>query len=76
MPNTRSEAHERLGAAIRRSRREAGLTIEQLGFRASLSPRYVAGVERGEINAALENLLSLVGALDRRLADIAADAAI
>lgn len=67
----RSPDHARLGEAIRRERIRQGLTLEELAHRAALNPRYVGGVERGEINAATANLLKLVRGLGVTLADVA-----
>jgi transcriptional regulator with XRE-family HTH domain len=70
VPTARSKDHELIGTALRRRRQELRLTIEALAAEADLNPRYVAGVERGETNVALENLLKLTRASDLTLAEL------
>jgi transcriptional regulator with XRE-family HTH domain len=67
----KSAEHRRLGQVLREERLSHGLTLEDLGHRASLNPRYLGAVERGEINVALANLLRIVTTLDATLADVA-----
>jgi transcriptional regulator with XRE-family HTH domain len=52
-----------LGSNLRRCRREAGLTQEQLAHLADLHPTYVSLMERGQRNPGFEILVKLVGAL-------------
>ena len=56
---------------MRAIRRDRGLTIEETAGRAGLNPRYLAGVERGEINIALTNLLKAATALQTSLVAVA-----
>jgi len=62
-----SAEHARLGGALRAIRKEADRTIDDIALEAGLNPRYLAGVERGEINIALTNLLKTVTALETSL---------
>ena len=71
MAQPTSAEHARLGAALREIRKERELTIEELAHRAKLNPRYLAGVERGEINIAVTNLLKVVVALGTSLEVVA-----
>jgi transcriptional regulator with XRE-family HTH domain len=66
-----SAQHVRLGQALRAIRHERGLTIEETAGRAGLNPRYLAGVERGEINIAITNLLKSIAALETSLVAVA-----
>ncbi|WP_119697589.1 helix-turn-helix domain-containing protein [Microbacterium halotolerans] len=53
-----------LGAQLRALRRARGLTQEQLAEQLQVTPRYLAGVERGERNLTLDS----VDALAKQLA--------
>jgi len=51
------------GALVRAKREAAGLSQEELGFRAGLHRTYVGSVERGERNITLANVYRLAKAL-------------
>ena len=52
-----------LGRAIRQSRAQVGMSQEALAMEASLDRSYMGGVERGEHNLSLMNLLKIADAL-------------
>ena len=52
-----------LGAAIRRARSAKGLSQEALAVDADLDRSYMGGIERGEHNLTLMNLVKIAGAL-------------
>jgi transcriptional regulator with XRE-family HTH domain len=58
------------GKAIRLLREERGYSQEVLAERAGLHRNYVGGVERGERNVALENIVKLAAALSVRTRDL------
>ncbi|CAH1748285.1 HTH cro/C1-type domain-containing protein [Thauera humireducens] len=60
------DAGEAFGKVLRRVRREAGLTQEQLGFEADLRRTYVSLLELGQQQPSLTTILKLAAALQRR----------
>jgi transcriptional regulator with XRE-family HTH domain len=53
----------KFGKTIRRLRLEKGWTQEVLADRARLHPTYIGGIERGERNVGLDNIIRLARAL-------------
>src|SRR3989454_12271512 len=52
-----------VGGNIRRMRKHARLTLEQLAEKAESNPKYLGGVERGEENIGLKKLEQVAAAL-------------
>ena len=63
----------RFGSRIRSLRDDRGLSQEELAERAGLHRNYVGGVERGERNIALENIVKLAKALSIPTRDLFTD---
>lgn len=57
------EALRRFGERIRKNRKRKGLSQESLAFEAGLDRTYIGGVERGERNISLLNILKVARAL-------------
>ena len=53
----------KFGKTVRRLRLEKGWTQEVLADRARLHPTYIGGIERGERNVGLDNIIRLARAL-------------
>jgi transcriptional regulator with XRE-family HTH domain len=53
----------KIGKTIRRLRLAKGWTQEELADYAKLHPTYVGGIERGERNVGLDNLIKIARAL-------------
>ena len=62
-----------LGAAIRRARSAKGLSQEALAVDAGLDRSYRGGIERGEHNLTLMNLVKIAGALKVRASNLLAE---
>jgi len=60
-----------LGAAIRRLRNEADLTLEDLAAAADMHVTYLSGIERGKNNPSWTKLAGLATALDIPVSAIA-----
>jgi transcriptional regulator with XRE-family HTH domain len=67
----RSPRHLAFGEALREVRSKHGLSQEGLAHAAKLDRTYVSGIERGERNPSLANLLRLADALGIRLSELA-----
>ena len=59
----RSAAHAAFGRAIRDLRRGRGVSQEQLGYDSGLHRTYIGGIERGERNPSLTNIVRIAEAL-------------
>lgn len=66
----RSPAHAAFGTAIREIRNEIGISQEALADRCDLDRTYVSGIERGERNPSLTNILKIAAALNTRPGDL------
>lgn len=66
MPSTpRSPSPERLtfGSRLRAERHKKGLTLEDVADAADMNWSYIAGLERGERNVAIDNMAALAAAV-------------
>lgn len=54
---------KKLGIKLRKLRKKAGLSQEELGFRAKLHRTYIGSIERGEQNVSVDNIHKLAKAL-------------
>ncbi len=54
---------KQFGRRLRELRKKAGLSQEELGFRAKVHRTYVGSVERGEQNISVDNVHKLAKAL-------------
>lgn len=71
MAEARSAAHLAYGRALRELRSECGISQERLAHLSGLDRTYVGGIERGERNPSLANLLKLAEALGVRVSELA-----
>ncbi len=70
----RSPAHAAFGQAVRDARGRRGVSQEALGHECGLDRTYISGIERGERNPSLTNVLKIAKALDVTAADLHARA--
>lgn len=63
----------RFGERVRQLRLAKGWSQEELAARSRLHPTYIGGIERGERNVGLDNILKLAGALDEHPSALFAD---
>ena len=66
----RSPNHVAFGRTIRRFRVQRGLSQEGLGLRSGIDRSYMGGVERGERNVSLTNILRIADALEVPAAEL------
>lgn len=59
----RRNPKEIFGHNVRRFRTQAGLSQEELGYRAKLHRTYISSIERGERNVSVENIFAIADAL-------------
>lgn len=70
MPAPRSAFHLAFGRAIREIRHELGLSQEELALQSGIQRSYMGGIERGERNPSLANILKIAQTLDVPPSDI------
>lgn len=70
---TTHSVKSRFGIRLRQLRTDQGYSQEELAERAGLHRNYIGGVERGERNVALENIVKLAKALSVRPGELFAD---
>lgn len=66
----RSPSHAAFGNAIREIRTQRGISQEALADKCGLDRTYISGIERGERNPSLTNILKIAAALEVRAAEI------
>jgi len=68
--HAREERLVKIGRAVRRIRRQRGVSQEQLALLADLDRSYVGGIERGEHNLTIMSLAKLAQALEVQLKEL------
>jgi len=70
MDRKTTDIRMRFGIKLRQCRLQAALTQEELAERAGLHRTYIGGIERGERNVSLVNMLKLARALNLKLSEL------
>jgi transcriptional regulator with XRE-family HTH domain len=71
---TRSHSHAAFGNAIREIRKRHGISQTALAEECRLDRTYISGIERGQRNPSLTNILKIAAALSTRPSDLFARA--
>lgn len=71
---TRSPAHAAVGNAIREIRKRRGISQSALAEECRLDRTYISGIERGQRNPSLTNILKIAAALGTPASQILARA--
>jgi transcriptional regulator with XRE-family HTH domain len=61
---------KRFGSKVRELRQSKDLSQEELAFKAGVHRTYLGGIERGERNPALKNIVSIARALDVPISEL------
>lgn len=65
-----TSSRKQLGKKLRQLREKAGLSQEELGFRANLHRTYIGAIERAEQNVSVDNIHKLAKALKVKISDL------
>lgn len=60
----------KFGNRVREIRNDAGISQEELAFRAGIHRTYLGGIERGERNPSLKNIDRIAKALNIEIAEL------
>lgn len=60
----------KFGANIRRIRKQRGFSQEELAHRSGLHRTYIGGIERGERNPSLANIVAIANGLSCKAEDL------
>jgi len=65
-------AAERFAQNLAAARKQAGLSQEEVGFRADVHPTWISHLESGQSNPTLDTIVRLAAALETKSADLLA----
>lgn len=63
-------SREQIGRRLKKARKNRGLTQAEVAERSGINTNYYACIERGEVNASVEKLHSIIKALKVKSSDI------
>lgn len=73
-PHAKDKVLTAFGAAVRRLRRERGISQEELALKCEIDRSYMGSIERGEQNSGLLHIAKIAKALNVRIAELMAAA--
>lgn len=65
---------QRFGQRVRQLRRQANFSQESFADKCGLDRTYIGGIERGERNVALKNIVAIADALEMSISELMAGA--
>ena len=65
-----SKIQKQFGDRVRELRLSKGLSQEELAFRVKIHRTYIGGIERGERNPSLKNIVAIANALGVTLSEL------
>jgi transcriptional regulator with XRE-family HTH domain len=69
-PHAKDKVLSAFGAAVRRARKERGVSQEDLALKCDIDRSYMGSIERGEQNSGLLHIAKIAKALDIKLAEL------
>lgn len=69
-PHAKNKVLSAFGAAVRRARKDKGISQEELALKCDIDRSYMGSIERGEQNSGLLHLAKLAKALDMKIAEL------
>ena len=69
-PHAKDKILRTFGAAVRRIRKEQGVSQEELALRCEIDRSYMGAIERGEQNSGLLHVAKIAKALDIKIAEL------
>lgn len=69
-PHAKDKVLTAFGAAVRRMRKERGISQEELALKCDIDRSYMGSIERGEQNSGLLHIARISKALNLRIAEL------
>lgn len=71
-PHAKNRVLSAFGTAVRRSRKERGISQEELALRCEIDRSYMGSIERGEQNSGLLHIAKIAKALNMKIDELMA----
>jgi transcriptional regulator with XRE-family HTH domain len=69
-PHAKDKVLSAFGSAVRRARKERGISQEELALRCDIDRSYMGSIERGLQNSGLLHMARIARALDMKIAEL------